>query len=116
MHVERNRPRVVPKDFKDFQVQLDLPGGYLNGHLGNISEDGLCVITSVGVDIPDVPKPIQGKVISTRLQEPLMFKGSVAWKSISEMRGAQQLLAGIRFDSSIDLPDIMIALSLSAID
>ena len=116
MHIERSRPRIAPKDFQDFQIFVEQEYGTIVGFLGNISEDGLCIIAPEGTALPEIQGPVEGRVVSRRLPEAIEFRGSIAWKSSSQIQGQPQQLAGVKFEESIELPDIMIALSMSASD
>ncbi len=113
MHYERSRPRLSPKEYKDFRVEIS---GLAQGFLGNISEEGLLLIVSSETQLPEVSEALAGRIQSTRLSGPLDWSGTVAWKSESAVGGDVQQVAGISFDKAITLPDDLLALSMSTFD
>lgn len=112
MATERSA-RIAPKDFRDFTVQLHHEDAVTLGHLGNISDRGLCIVLPPGVDFPIEKTPVEGYVLSRRMGEPLEFSGKVAWKAHGTVQGSEYLLAGIQFHTAQDLPDTLMALSIS---
>ena len=86
MEVERSRPRISPKDFRDFSVSVQVSDETITGYLGNISETGLCLVCPEGTNIPEESSVIHGHVESSRLESPIDFKGRVAWKSVTSMK------------------------------
>lgn len=114
MAKERSGPRIAPRDFHDFTVQLHHEDTVSLGHLGNISETGLCIVLPVGVDFPAEKTTIEGYVMSRRIKDTLEFGGKVAWKATSSVEGKECLLAGIQFHGPVELPDALVALSISA--
>ncbi len=112
MAIERSA-RIAPKDFRDFTVQLHYEDTVTLGHLGNISETGLCIVLPAGVDFPPEKTLVEGFVMSRRLPTTLEFTGRVAWKARGDVQGEESLLAGIQFHKSVDLPDALMAVSIS---
>jgi len=115
MHIERNRPRISPTDFIDFNVSLKMGDFDLKGYLGNISENGLCaIIPYEGERLAEVGLESTGIISSRRLADNIDFKGRVAWASSSPIRGKPHMLVGVEFKSALSLPDEIIAISLAS--
>ncbi|MBI3396379.1 MAG: PilZ domain-containing protein [Spirochaetia bacterium] len=117
MYTERSRPRIAPKDFADYAVNIKLPGLKCDGFLGNISEDGLCAIVPFEGPLGSEPgTEITGEITSRRLAGPLAFQGRLAWVSSSSIHDRPHLLLGIEFKARMDLPDNLLALGLMTDD
>ncbi|MBX7059840.1 MAG: PilZ domain-containing protein [Leptospirales bacterium] len=117
MRSERAYPRVSPRDFEDYSVQLLAGDSFFSGMLGNISEDGLCVLIPGNVEIPDDCRQIErGNILSRHLKEPIEFRGDIVWTAPAEGEHEQLTMAGIHFQSALALPESLTARSLSMQD
>ncbi len=114
MYVERSRTRISPRDFIDYVVSIRIGDAEYQGFLGNISQNGLCVIVphSGQVDAP-AGVSVNGKVVSRRLEVPLAYHGRAAWQSSSQIHNQPHVLIGVEFEDAMTLPDPLLALGMS---
>lgn len=114
MKVERSRPRIAPKEFADYSVQVTLEDRYFTGKMGNISEEGMCVLIPGSVAVSDSGSAVKGTIQSRQLADTIGFNGSVAWASDAAVANRPHTLVGVKFDRSVELPVSLIALGMSA--
>ncbi len=109
MDSERRLPRISPREFRDFEVQLDLDGLTIIGKLGNISEEGLCFVGDDDLLSDEIDSVILGTILSKQGSDRLFFEGKVMWVQKTKIRGEECYLAGLQFDQKIKLSDSMLA-------
>lgn len=114
MDSERRLARIAPREFRDFEVQLDLDGVTLAGKLGNISEDGLYFLTEDDLLSDELNNTIIGSILSTKEKgaKPVFFEGKIMWTQSTVIRGISYYAAGIQFNGKLILTDTMLARSL----
>ncbi|MCZ8156795.1 MAG: PilZ domain-containing protein [Leptospira sp.] len=112
MDSERRLPRISPRQFKDFEVHLDIDGVTLIGQLGNISEEGLCFLGKDDLLSDEVGNPILGTILLSQSNNRIFFEGKVMWVQPTKIRNVEFFLAGIQFNERFNLTDSMLARSL----
>ena len=112
MATERSA-RIAPKDFREFTVQLHYDDAVSLGHLGNISETGLCIVLPPHVEFPAEKTLVEGYVMSRRMEDTMEFTGKVAWKALGNVQGTECLLVGVQFHRALELPNTLMALSIA---
>lgn len=115
MQEKRKRQRVIPPDFRDFNVQLKQGDLTMNGSLGNISESGMLALIPGGAEPPiDTEVEIAGSIHSKRLQSQLFFRARRAWSEVRELHHESYQFIGMQFVDQLTLPDALIAFELAA--
>jgi|JI8StandDraft_1071087.scaffolds.fasta_scaffold00679_8 hypothetical protein len=109
MDSERRLPRISPREFRDFEVQLDLDGLTLIGKLGNISEEGLCFVGEDDLLSDELNHDILGTILWAKGTQRMFFEGKVMWVQTTKIRGVECYLAGLQFSEKIKLTDSMLA-------
>ncbi|WP_411823772.1 PilZ domain-containing protein [Leptospira sp. 'Mane'] len=109
---ERRLPRISPREFRDFEVQLDLDGITLTGKLGNISEEGLCYLGEDDMLSDELNNTVLGTILWSLGNKRMFFEGKVVWTQTAVIRGVEYFLAGIQFSEKLNLTDSMLARSL----
>jgi hypothetical protein len=112
MTVERNHSRIAPRDFQGFDVQVTLGDRYFTGELGNISEEGLCVLLPGTVRASDFDS-VRGAIQARHLGVAFDFNGKVAWTSDAVHAGRPCTLVGVDFEQELELPPAVIALGMA---
>ena len=117
MYVERTKPRISPKEFRDFTVELRWQNGaFYKGHLGNISEEGLCFIQPSDSEIPGRDQEVYGTISGRNMEDDIEFSGNILWSSPNQLQGNSVVFSGIQFEQKIDLPDSILAISMALFD
>lgn len=113
---KRKNTRIYLEEYRDFTVHLQLAEISFDGFLANISQTGLCIILPADVSHLDVPEESMGAIMSSRLREPIDFNGTIIWTAEEHHNGKMHLLAGIRFNEHIAMPNSIIAMSIATED
>jgi hypothetical protein len=109
MDSERRLPRISPREFRDFEVQLDLDGLTIIGKLGNISEEGLCFVGEDDLLSDELNNTVLGTILWANGSQRMFFEGKVMWVQTTKIRGVECYLAGLQFNEKIKLTDSMLA-------
>ncbi|TGN18871.1 PilZ domain-containing protein [Leptospira idonii] len=112
MDSERRLPRISPREFRDFEVHLDLDGVTLSGKLGNISEEGLCYLGEDDLLSDELQNVVLGTILWARGTKRIFFEGKIVWTQTAVIRGVKYFLAGIQFTEKLNLSDSLLARSL----
>ncbi|MDZ4724711.1 MAG: PilZ domain-containing protein [Leptospira sp.] len=112
MDSERRLPRISPREFRDFEIHLDLDGVTLIGKLGNISEEGLCFLGEDDLLSDELQTLVIGTILWANRTQRMFFEGKIMWVQTAKIRGVEYHLAGIQFDVKLNLTDSMLARSL----
>ncbi|MDF3821454.1 PilZ domain-containing protein [Leptospira sp. 96542] len=112
MESERRLPRISPREFSDFEIQLDLDGITLFGKLGNISEEGLCFLGEDDLLGDEIQSLVSGTIVWAKGAKRMFFDGTVMWTQTTLIRGTTYYVAGIQFTEKLNLTDSMLARSL----
>lgn len=113
MIVERSHSRVAPRTFRGFSVQASVDERYFAAELGNISENGLCLLIPGRVKVREHDN-IEGLVQASHLNVRLEFNGRVAWTAVATRSSRDLTLIGVEFSEEIELPTSLIALGMAA--
>lgn len=114
--MNRTRPRISPRDFEDYSVQMLIGEEFYSGPLGNISEIGLCIVVPGQVEMPEQAVVERGSIHGRYLEHPIQFAGKIVWSAPSEALGEPATAAGVEFSSYTDLPEALLALSVATED
>ncbi|TGL60114.1 PilZ domain-containing protein [Leptospira ognonensis] len=109
MDSERRLPRISPREFRGFEVQLDLDGLTIMGKLGNISEEGLCFVGDDDFLSDEIDNLILGTILFDQGSQRIFFEGKVMWVQTAKIRGVACYLAGLQFTEKMKLTDSMLA-------
>jgi hypothetical protein len=109
MDSERRLPRISPREFRDFEVHLDLEGVTLIGKLGNISEEGLCFLGEDDLLSDELGNTLLGSILWMSGAQRMFFEGKVMWIQPTKIRGTEYFVAGIQFNEKLSLSDSMLA-------
>lgn len=112
MESERRLPRISPKNFSDFEVQLDLDGITLFGKLGNISEEGLCFLGEDDLLQDEVKSFVSGAIVWSNRTKRIFFDGHLVWTQSTTIKKVSYHIAGIQFTKRVQLSDSILARSL----
>lgn len=112
---KRRRQRMIPPDFRDFNVQLKKADLTMFGSLGNISEDGMLALIP-GESAPQIENDtiFDGVIRSARLSKELTFRARKVWSELRLIHNSPYHLIGMQFIEDITLPDTLIAFELAA--
>jgi len=113
---ERTHPRIAPRDFEDYSVQILIGDEFFSGPLGNISEVGLCIVVPAQVELPEDAVIDRGSIHGRRLEDPIQFQGKIVWSAPTDALGEPATAAGVEFSREIDLPDALLAVSVALED
>lgn len=117
MHSDfRKSSRVFPKDFIDYKVNLVLGDSVYQGHLGNISENGMCAV--MGTDFqPHENQILEGSIYYAPVDDTMVIKGRVVWKSeYKHQNKAPQNMIGMEFAEKIVFPEYLLAQTMAIED
>ena len=115
MQEKRRRNRMIPPDFRDFNVQIKQADLTMIGSLGNISSDGMLALIPGEIDPPVEKDTIfDGLIRSRRLSEDLTFRARKVWSEVRTVQNTPYHLIGMQFTEDISLPDTLIAFELAA--
>lgn len=82
----RHSIRVYPRDFKDYDIFIQLEfGDSYNGHMGNVSETGLCCIMPEQCEV-SMGDALSGYIQHIPMGERISFKGTVVWEKSYEFQ------------------------------
>lgn len=114
---KRINSRIFPRDFRAFVTTVLFNGFDFRGSLGNISEDGLCVIVPIisGPNEVAIGTEISGHIDHQAMNIHLDYAGGVAWTEVRPgssigLTTPRALFIGVRFHASMQLPISLIAL------
>ncbi|MCB1323611.1 MAG: PilZ domain-containing protein [Spirochaetales bacterium] len=116
LKIERTLPRISPRDFQDYAVQLRADDRLFPGGLGNISENGMCVVVSGTVSFDREGLLADASIRSAQLSAPLEITGRLVWWAPTEISGEAHTLIGVEFETPIELPASLLALGMSAVE
>ena len=114
--IERTLPRISPRDFQDYAVQLRADDRLFIGGLGNISEKGMCVIVAGSARFDKEGLLADASIRSAQLDAPLEVAGRLVWWAPTELSGEAHTLIGVEFEKPIELPASLFALGMSAVE
>ncbi|WP_244594461.1 PilZ domain-containing protein [Leptospira ryugenii] len=112
MESERRLPRISPREFRDFEIHLDVDGITIIGTLGNISEEGLCFLGEDDFLSDEVQNSVIGTILWAGGTKRIFFEGKIMWVQTSKIRGKEYQLAGVQFNEKLNLTDSLLARSL----
>ena len=113
MYVEkRSLSRVFPREFRDFVVSFRLGDVQHEGRLGNISEEGMCVILSANAEVAPLGSVIAASIGGVRMREAIEVRGQAVWTETRTLEGRPGLFMGVQFADKTPLPDALLALCL----
>ena len=115
MQEKRKRQRMIPPDFRDFNVQLKQADLTMIGSLGNISEEGMLALIPGETD-PKVDEKVffEGSIRTKRLKQDLTFRARKVWSEVRPLHNEPYHFIGMQFEDSMSLPDALIAFELAA--
>lgn len=101
------------KDDESYEVFIHTETGNAKGFLDNISDTGLCVRMDSDQNIPAQSSGVSGEIVSRTLDTPVPFAGKTVWFSVRKSQNKAQIYAGINFDEVLNLPESLIAYSIT---
>lgn len=115
MKNDRRGIRITPKEFEEFRVRIDLDELTFEGHLGNVSDTGLCVIMNDDSLLDELGTELTGAILSKRSLDILDFQGKIVWTRPHNSEKSQ-FLSGIEFNDTIVLNNQLLLTSMTVED
>src|SRR5688572_11537666 len=115
MSMLKRKRRITLSAFGDYRVGLVINGLNFEGFLTDVSESGLGCIFSMGRTFPDevIQHPITG-VVKNHNEKIAEFKGNIMWNALTQVQNETFLAMGVMFAQSIQIPDELLAMEISA--
>lgn len=117
LYTNRKSVRLVPDNFRDYYISLQINNTTLTGYIGNISETGvLALFDTKDIDpaqIPESHELIFGQISSDNFNVHFDYEGFIMWQSPKTYKNMPFYALGIQFQTAFILPDPLYALSIA---
>jgi hypothetical protein len=108
MKSDRRSVRIVPKDYRDYLVQLEWGELTFDAKLGNVSETGVCALVDVDFIEEDEDHELRGSILDRRTDERIEFECILRWSSEGEFQGQKVYFYGLQFKWNIKIPESLL--------